>query len=85
MARKDISDIDVLHIFNNLNKIAPQNRVGTLMQITGQPKKVVWRAIERTCDKGYLEYGVSLRTAWLTEEGEALLRGGNVDENNPWS
>ena len=40
---------------------------------TGQPEKVCYRAMERACDRGYIEYGVSLRTGWLTKEGKALL------------
>lgn len=44
-----------------------------LMRRTGECMKVCYRAMERACDRGYLEYGVSLRTAWLTDKGKALL------------
>lgn len=44
-----------------------------LMERTGQPMKVCYRAMERADDRGLLEYGVSLRTAWITEKGRALL------------
>lgn len=37
------------------------------------PEKVVYRVMEKLADENYLEYGVSLRTAWLTEKGEILL------------
>jgi len=40
---------------------------------TGQPEKVCYRAMERAEENGLLEYGVSLRTAWLTDKGKALL------------
>ena len=40
---------------------------------TGQPEKVCFRAMERADRRGLLDYGVSLRTAWLTEAGKALL------------
>jgi len=40
---------------------------------TGQPEKVCYRAMERADRRGLLEYGVSLRTAWLTDKGKALL------------
>jgi hypothetical protein len=40
---------------------------------TGQPPKVCFRAMERAYGRGLLEVGVSLRTAWLTPAGEALI------------
>lgn len=43
---------------------------------TGCPEKVAYRACERACDNGLIEYGVSLRTGWLTDKGKALLEGG---------
>ena len=42
-------------------------------QYPGCPEKVIDSAIERCCDKGYFEYGVSMRTGWPTEKGLALL------------
>jgi hypothetical protein len=44
-----------------------------LQRVTGQPEKVCYRAMERASDRGYIEYGVSLRTGWLTDKGKALL------------
>lgn len=41
---------------------------------TGQPEKVCFRAMERAADRGLIEYGVSLRTGWLTEKGKQLAR-----------
>lgn len=41
---------------------------------TGQHSNVCYRACERACDRGLIEFGVSLRTGWLTEKGEALLK-----------
>lgn len=36
-------------------------------------EKLVYKKMEQLADRGYLDYGVSLRTAWLTEKGlEAL-------------
>jgi len=40
---------------------------------TGCAEKVAFRAMERAEDREYLEYGVSLRTACLTEKGKELL------------
>jgi hypothetical protein len=38
------------------------------------PEKLVFRKMGKLCDQGYLEYGVSLRTAWLTDKAIALLK-----------
>ena len=45
-----------------------------LQRMTGQPEKVCYRAMERADDRGLVDYGVSLRTGWLTDEGIALLQ-----------
>jgi hypothetical protein len=45
-----------------------------LMEATGQPEKVVYRAMERAYNRGYIEYGVSMRSGWLTEKGQAFYR-----------
>ena len=31
------------------------------------------KALQRAADRGYLDYGVSLRTAWLTDAGLRLI------------
>jgi len=41
---------------------------------TGAPEKVIYAAMEREDNRGLLEWGVSLRTAWLTKEGEQRLK-----------
>ena len=51
-----------------------------LAEWTGAPLKVCYRALERACDHGLIDYGVSLRTGWLTEKGEALLKERGRDE-----
>jgi hypothetical protein len=45
----------------------------TLSGITGETEKVCWRAMERAERHGLIEYGVSLRAAWLTNKGKQLL------------
>jgi hypothetical protein len=45
-----------------------------LARQTGVPEKVCFRAMERAFDHGLLDYGVSLRSGWLTEAGEVLLK-----------
>lgn len=36
-------------------------------------EKAVCRKFEELADRGYLEFGVSARTAWLTAKGRAAL------------
>lgn len=74
MATKDISDVQVLQAFvdaraGNYAKWSYE----FLAERTGQAEKVCYRAMERASNRGLVEYGVSLRTAWLTGEGKALL------------
>lgn len=43
-----------------------------LMRVTGECEKVCYMAMQRACKRDLVEYGVSLRTGWLTEKGRAL-------------
>lgn len=52
-----------------------------LAQWTGEPEKVCYRAIERASERGLIEYGVSLRTGWLSEKGKALLAPKKAETN----
>ena len=75
MAMKHVSDLQVLQAVQD----SRANRISgwpyqLLVERTGQVEKVCFRAMERACDRGLLDYGVSLRTAWLTDKGRALLR-----------
>ena len=44
-----------------------------LKRMTGQCEKVCYRAMERAANRDLIEYGVSLRTGWLTEKGRQLI------------
>lgn len=37
-------------------------------------EKAVWKKLEQLSDRGYIDYGVSPRMGWLTDEGIAKLR-----------
>lgn len=86
MATKDISDRTVclayeearlrkIALDNNYLKILPCKYPNEILyEITGQPEKVCYRAMERAAKRGYIEYGVSLRTGWLTDKGDELLK-----------
>lgn len=70
MSRKDVTDHEVVR--------ACRDRAATfaddlLAERTGQPRKVCERALERANARGLIDYGVSLRTAWPTLAGLALL------------
>ena len=76
MATKDISDLQVCEAV----RASRESRFlhwpyDFLQHWTRQPFKVCWRAMERAARRGLIEYGVSLRTAWLTQKGLDLLKG----------
>ncbi len=79
MATKDISDLQVLRAYVKSRKDSlPENRpvnwpYDILMQETGQPEKVCLSAMSRACKRGLVDYGVSLRSGFLTPEGRELL------------
>ena len=76
MAMKDITDLQVVRAQKQWreNKKGPWS-YEILMAETGQPEKVCYRCLERACNRAFIDYGTSLRTAWLTPKGEALLKG----------
>lgn len=76
MKRSDITDLMVCKaaaVYSEARDIRFITDI--LVMETGAPLKVVYAAVERTFGRGYLDYGVSLRTAWLTDKGLALLAG----------
>lgn len=79
MPMKNISDIQVLRAVQeswDLRKEGHNVWAYTLLGIeTGEPEKVCFRCMERVLEKDYIEYGVSLRTAWLTDKGKKLIKG----------
>lgn len=44
-----------------------------IAEAAGYPWKVAYRRMERLVELGFVDYGVSLRTGWLTEKGRARL------------
>jgi hypothetical protein len=80
MSRKDISDYQVLLAYKACRSAINNHKNGIdiwpeqlLSEVMKQHVKVCYRAMERACDRGYIEYGVSLRSGWITEEGMKLL------------
>lgn len=74
MARKDITDVQVVaacaaasaarHFFWAHDVLAT---------LSGECVKVCFRAMERASDRGLIDWGTSIRTAWPTDAGTALL------------
>ena len=80
MATKDITDRQVCEAIRDARNME-WRRDGEncwpydlLTERTGQPFKVCWRAMERTYNRRLVECGVNLRTGWLTDAGEILLK-----------
>ena len=70
--RSDISTECVLSVYARPYKDRyPADEV--LQAETGAPNKVVWAAMLREEEKGFIEYGCNLRGGWLTQEGESEL------------
>lgn len=78
MATKDITDLQVCEAFAQMRSRREAGELGVyvddiLHQQTGEHMKVCFRAMERACSRGLVEYGVSLRGGWLTDGGNALI------------
>ena len=39
---------------------------------------VIWKKMEKAEEKGYVEYGFSLRYGWLTPKGEEYLNNASI-------
>jgi hypothetical protein len=78
MATKDISDLQCCQAAANAG-LAHTSTGRYLMQMTGQPEKVCYRAIERAISRGYLECGVGTWRAWLEPKGRCLLEQSKLE------
>jgi len=72
MKMKDISTLIVLEAAEHAN--SDMMTWEYIQQKIDAPEKVIYAAMEREDERGYLEWGVSLRTAWLTEKGQLKLK-----------
>jgi hypothetical protein len=75
MATKDITDLQCIEAAIEFHRqpIPREDPLEALSRTTGQPYKVCLRAYERAMRRGYLDCGVSVRTAWATERGKRYL------------
>lgn len=80
MAVGDISDRMVVKAYIRYKELREEDwdnhqfPYDILSERTGEPWKVCWRAMERAVDRGYIEYGVSLRTGWPTNCVLAMVK-----------
>lgn len=72
MARKNVTDAMVVEAYM-LCRPRMLNPCFYLSEITGEHRNVCYRAMERTARRGYIDYGVSLRSGFVTPEGRAFL------------
>lgn len=81
MKRSDITDIQVVRACWNPHNVRSPGMLSTslqrLIEATGAPEKVCWAAMERAQHRGFIDSGVSLRSAWRTGTGTALLYAAN--------
>jgi len=80
MATKNITDIQVLKAYQD-SKVTIDGKwpYDLLMELTGQCEKVCYRAMERACKRGLIDYGTSLRSGWITNKGYELLNKTSPD------
>jgi hypothetical protein len=75
MSTKDVTDLMVCRavvVFRG-NGMQGPDPYEILATQTNESIKVCYRAMERAHKRGLIEYGVSLRTAWLTDAGTNLV------------
>lgn len=78
MKRSDISDFEVCKAVQEYQDTMGDFPYQTLAKKFNCDEKVAYSACERACDRDLIEYGVSLRTGWLTEKGKELLTTNNT-------
>jgi len=73
MKRKDISDFEVCKAVDEYQNKIRDFPYQILSKKFDCDEKLAYSACERAERNGLIEYGISLRTGWLTEKGEELL------------
>lgn len=75
MKRRDISDLEVCRAVAQYHKDMSNNPYPYiyLSNKFNCDEKLAYSACERAYGNGLINFGVSLRTGWLTEKGEKLL------------
>ena len=72
MQVKDISTLEALQSIADW-KATDLAATELLAQRTGAPIKVCYRKLEKMDVAGFTDFGVSLRTGWLTDKGKRFI------------
>jgi hypothetical protein len=73
VSRKNVTNLLVCRAYAARKPFDDKWPYDLLSEWTGEPVKVCYRAMERAEEQGYIEYGTSLRSGWLTEKGKQLV------------
>ncbi len=74
MKRKDVTTKEVLLACHRFHNEGDEQPFIQLMNKFNAPEKIVYAAMDRDCDNGLIEYGVSLATSWVTPKGYDFLK-----------
>lgn len=74
MKRSDITTQQVLEACHKFHNGDSRSGLKILIDETGLAEKICYAAMEREDKKEFIDYGVSLRTAWVTATGYAYLK-----------
>ena len=79
MKRSDIPTIEVLKAYqkydqNRYSESITEFPTEMLMKKYNCSEKLVYSAIQRDYNNGLIEFGISIRTGWLTDKGIDILR-----------
>lgn len=78
MKRADLSDAVVVRAALDAHASIGGTTLERLIADTDAPEKVALAAIERAARRGFVQWGVSVGTAWPTAAGLALLTAGGA-------
>lgn len=75
MKTGDITDAQVVEACRRWNtSTSGMTALGHLLGLTGAPRKVALRAMERADRRGLIDWGTTISCAWPTGRGLHLLR-----------
>lgn len=74
MKKISMKDIPIKDILEYQKKWWENKDLPFCYEALPYPPKVIYKKMEKLADEGYLDYGVSLRTAWLSDKGEKYLK-----------
>lgn len=73
--------LQMLYYLSLVNELGGINAYDFLVFQEGYHGNVVIKKAEKASDKGYMDYGVSARTGWITEKGIKFLEDNEKEDN----